>query len=62
MILHTKAYLSHDACIADRVQDEFTSVINIRTLQHAMYDNDEDGYITEGSASIQTQRTNYVII
>ena len=58
MILNTKAYLSHDACIADRVQDEFTSVI-IR--QPAMCDNDEDGYITEHRASIQTQRTNYVI-
>ena len=57
MILNMKAHLSHDICITDRAQNEFTSAINMRTLQFMTRDNEsEDSDTIDGGRSTQTQR------
>ena len=58
MILNMKAHLLHDVYITDRAQHEFTSAINMRTLQFATRDSgDDSGTTAEGGGPTQTQRT-----
>ena len=56
-----KAQLLHEACIPDRAQHEFTSAINMRTLQFATRDSGEDsGTMAEGGGPTYTQRTDLI--